>query len=317
MVSLVNSNFNSAAVLNLNDAQAQGARATANLAAATKTNQGASDIGLGAVALRTHAARLTNAKLLDNLAGALGYSEAQASSLRKFSDLVSEMSVVVTRMQDSQRSADDLNNDMIQFNGLRFDLVNARREKFADIPLHNRDGQGLDLIVSLDGGYSNTLALTQSKVVEEGAGALSALLGSNEQDLEILSTPVFTSPSGGEGWGTSDTNTPQALVDWGVGMLEKLQVSISRLMTENATQQQRLRDAIDSARTRDIDLEAAEGKITDEDVANEVLSLAKASIRTQAGAAAMAQANSLADSVAQALYGGAGAGIKWHSSILH
>ena len=67
---------------------------------------------------------------------------------------------------------------------------------------------------------------------------------------------------------------------------------------------------------RNTDLAAFEGRITDVDVAMEVLNLAKSDLRTQAGTSAMAQANSSAASVAAALYGGAGAGIKWYSSIL-
>lgn len=318
MISLVNSNFNSAAVLNLTQAQIQGERATGNLAAATKTGQGSSDIVVGAVTLRMHGARIANAKLLDNLAGALGYSEAQASSLKKATDLISEMSMLVTRMQDNARSADDLNNDMVLFNGLRQDLVSARKEKYADISLHDRTGTSSPLTVSLDGTYTNVLSLTQSNFIDDGAGALLALLGSSAQDLEVTgpAVPAGDSTAGEEGWGSDATNTPAALVNWGVSPLNSLLASLSKLMTVNAVQQQRLRDAIDAARARDIDYEAAESKITDEDVAQEVLNLAKASIRTQAGAAAMAQANSLADSVSQALYGGAGAGIKWHSSIL-
>jgi len=319
MVSLVNSNFNSAAVLNLNEAQAIGVRATEKLATGTKTDQGSSDMSAGAVALRLHGARIVNAKLLDNLAGALGYAEAQAGSLQKWSTLLSQMSVIVTRMQDTSRSADDLNNDMILFNGLRQDLVNSRRDSYLDMPLHDRIGNDPGLTVSLDGGYSNVMTLKRSSPTEDGATALYALLGHSEQYLEVFGSIVFspTIADGEEGWGTSDTNTPQALVNWGVGMLDALQESTARLLTTNATQQRLLRDAIDTARARDVDYEDAESKITDEDVAKEVLSLAKASIRTQAGAAAMAQANALADSVSQALYGGAGAGIKWHSSILH
>lgn len=336
MISLVSSSFNSMAVLSLNQASSLRARATENLATVSKLSSPRANLTELATALRTHSAKTINSSLMQNLAGALSYSETQASSLKRIAGNFDQLSEIVSKMHDSVKGGDDLNNYMIQFNALRQDIVQARKEKYGDINLHDRSGTSDPLKISLDGSTTNVLELTQSNFLGEGAGALLALLGSSTQDFEVsrpvdegdstdyggeavVAVPTGSATgaiSGEEGWGTDSTNSPQALLKWGVEPLDALLSSVAQLLSVNASQQQRLRSAIDKARERNTDLAAFEGKITDIDVATEVLNLAKSDMRTKAGASALAQANSSAESVAAALYGGAGAGIKWYSSIL-
>jgi flagellin len=277
---------------------------------------------------------MISAKISDNLSGALSYLQSQADGVNKMAGIIGAMSDLVSKMQDATKGSADLQNYMTQFNGLRQDLVQARKEKYGELDLHDRTGTGTPIQVSLDGSTKNVLNLTQTDFLTQGAGALLALLGSSAQDFESSSAPAQTdetgygsetsTPSttltgqivGEEGWGTEATNSPQALVQWGVAPLNSLLSSMSALLSINASQQQRVTDAIDGLKSRNFDLESAESKITDIDVAHEVLNLAKSNMRTQAGTAAMAQANASADSVARALYGGAGAGIQWYQSIL-
>jgi flagellin len=336
MISLVSSSFNAMAVLSLRQASHLSAKATENLATVSKLSSPRANPTEAASALRTHNAKTVNSSLMQNLAGALSYSETQAGSLRRIAGLFGQLNDIVSKMHDSIQGSDDLNNYMIQFNALRRDIVQARKETYGGIPLHDRTGTSVPLRISLDGSTTNVLELTQSNFLGEGAGALLALLGSSIQDFEVTQPVVEgdstdyggeipdPAPSGGatgaisgeEGWGTESTNTPEALIDWGVEPLDSLLSSVAQLLSVNSSQQQRIRSAIDQAMERNTDLAAFEGRITDVDVAMEVLNLAKSDLRTQAGTSAMAQANSSAASVAAALYGGAGAGIKWYSSIL-
>ena len=336
MISLVSSSFNSMAVLSLNQASNLKAAATENLATVSKLSSPGGHIAESAAVLRTHNAKTINSTLMQNLAGALSYSETQASSLKRIAGIFDQLSEIVSKMHDSVQGSDDLNNYMIQFNGLRQDIVQTRKEKYGGINLHDRSGTSVPLKISLDGSTTNVLELTQSNFLGEGAGALLALLGSSTQDFEVTvpvdegdgtdyggeaPAPVSGGAptgaiSGQEGWGTAATNSPQALLEWGVEPLDALLSSVAQLLSVNSSQQERLRSAIDKARERNNELAAFEGKITDVDIATEVLNLAKSDLRTQAGTSAMAQANASAESVAAALYGGAGAGIKWYSSIL-
>jgi len=273
---------------------------------------------------------------MQNLAGALSYSQTQASSLKRMAGIFEELSNLVSRMHDPVQGSAELDNYMIQFNAARQDLVQARKEKYGDLSLHDRTGTSVPLKVSLDGSTTNVLDLTQADFLGEGAGALLALLGSSKQEaetteqvddvdtIEIGGVTSSVAPSGGasfavsgeEGYGTAATNSPQALMAWGIKPLDSLLSSVAQLLAVNASQQDRILSSIDKAKVRDIDLAAFEGKISDVDVASEVVNLAKVDMRTNAGASAMAQANASAESVAAALYGGAGAGIKWYSSIV-
>jgi len=336
MISLVSSSFNSAAVLSLNQASEQRVRATQSLSAGSKLSSAPSNTPGSFVALRTQSAKTMNTALMQNLAGALTYSETQASSLKRMAGIFEELSNLVAKMHDPVQGSADLDNYMIQFNAARQDLVQARKEKYGELSLHDRTGTSVPLKLSLDGSTTNVLDLTQADFLGKGAGALLALLGSSNQDAETteqvddVDTTEYggaTAPaaptggasfavSGAEGYGTAATNSPKALIAWGVEPLDALLSSVAQLLAVNASQQQRILSSIDKAKERNIDLAAFEGKIADVDVASEVLNLAKSDMRTNAGASAMAQANASAESVAAALYGGAGAGIKWYSSIL-
>jgi flagellin-like hook-associated protein FlgL len=334
MVSIVSSSFNSQAVLGLRRAAASKVRATENLATGSKLATANTPELVTTFRVRTD--KSINASLMQNLAGALTYSQTQASSLRRMAGIIERLSDLVSLMQNAVQGEDDLNNYMIQFNAIRQDLVQARKEKYGDTSLHDTSGTSKPLKISLDGSAGNVMDLTQSNLLDEGAGALLALIGSSVQDFETTGPVVepdstdfgglpapAPSPapvpvqgptgaiSGEEGWGTDSTNTPQALVRWGVQPLNDLLSSVSRLLTVNASHQSRIQKAIDKARERDASLSAFEGQIADTDVAFEVLNLAKSNMRTEAGLSAMAQSNASADSVAAALYGGAGAGIKW------
>jgi hypothetical protein len=335
MIPLVSSSFNSMAVLSLNQASDLKAKTVESLAAGSKAASAVPESADFSALSRTRSAKTVNSTLMQNLAGALSYSEAQASSLRRIAGILEQLSSVLSMMHDSVQGSDDLNNYMIQFNALRQELVQVRKEKYGQISLHDRSGTSVALKVYLDGSTTNVMDLTQSDALAEGAGALLALLGSSKQDLEVTvpvdeedstdyggevapSVPdgVPSVVSGEEGWGTEATNSPAALLKWGVEPLNDLLSSVAQLLSINSAQQQRILSAIDNARMRDIELNDFEGQLSDADVATEVLNLVKADMRTNAGASAMAQANASAEAVAAALYGGAGAGIKWYSSIL-
>ena len=66
---------------------------------------------------------------------------------------------------------------------------------------------------------------------------------------------------------------------------------ISTLMADNGAQASRLQFALDSLNVNKVNLEAANSRIYDVDVAAETTKLARANILVQSGAAMLSQAN--------------------------
>ena len=99
------------------------------------------------------------------------------------------------------------------------------------------------------------------------------------------------------------TDTPEGLAAFGQAGFDMLLQSVSSMLATNGAEQSRVLHALDQARTRGGNLEAAGSRVSDVDVAREVTQLGRTSIRMEASRAVMTQANVLGD-LAVKLLGG-------------
>ena len=97
--------------------------------------------------------------------------------------------------------------------------------------------------------------------------------------------------------------TPEGLAAFGQAGFDMLLQSVSSMLATNGAEQSRVLHALDQARTRGGNLEAAGSRVSDVDVAREVTRLGRASIRMEASRAVMTQANVLGELAVRLLQG--------------
>jgi flagellin len=93
------------------------------------------------------------------------------------------------------------------------------------------------------------------------------------------------------------------VADFGQAGFDTLLQSVSSMLAQNGAEQSRVQSALDQARTRRIHTEAADGRISDVDVAREVTRLSRTNIQMDATRSVMAQANVLAEIALKILSG--------------
>jgi flagellin len=99
------------------------------------------------------------------------------------------------------------------------------------------------------------------------------------------------------------TGTATELAAFGQAGFDKLLQSVASMLAQNGAQQSRGLSALDQARTRRIQMETADGRISDVDVAREVVRLGRANIQMDATRSVMVQAYLLAEPALKILGG--------------
>jgi flagellin len=139
-------------------------------------------------------------------------------------------------------------------------------------------------LFSVAGSAGTTLAVVTS---HDGAQSV----GITQSDLNFISTSVGTDASSGMNI-TSNTGAQNALTT----ITTAIQ-NLATLRANNGAEQTRLTFAADMLSVNKINLEAANSRIIDVDVAEESAQLARFNILQQAGTAMLAQANQSTQSI--------------------
>ncbi len=99
------------------------------------------------------------------------------------------------------------------------------------------------------------------------------------------------------------TGTATELAAFGQAGFDKLLQSVASMLAQNGAEQSRGLSALDQARTRRIQMETADGRISDVDVAREMVRLGRTDMQMDATRAVMVQANVLAEPALKILGG--------------
>jgi flagellin len=194
------------------------------------------------------------------------------------------MSELATLAQDVTKSTSDLALYSTELTQLKGQLNLMLSEKFNGISLfQSGTTTGLDV-------GTNAANLT---IVTSHDGAQT--VGITQCDLNYISTTVGTSATSGMDITTNALAT---------GALATIQTAIQNLGTlraNNGAEQSRLTFAVDMLSVNKINLESANSRIIDVDVAAESSQLARFNILQQAGTAMLAQANQSTQSILRLL----------------
>jgi len=238
-------------------------KSIARLSSGLRINSAVDDPGGLAVSMKLSAAIRRTDAVSANVGNALSFLQSQDGVLEAASAVLIRMSELATSSSDSSASSSDIALYETEFEELRTNLGDLVVEEF--------NGQ------SLFAAGSSTLAVVTS---ESGAQTT----GITKVDLNaLISDPVFVAS-------TIDETTPAN----NTGVVDALDTaiqSIAVMRASNGAEQSRLTFAQDILAVNRINLEAANSRIMDVDIAEESTNYARLNIIREAGLAMLAQAN--------------------------
>ena len=243
----------SARMLNINHAQLQ--RSLTKLSTGKRINSPADDAGGLAVSMKMGAAIRRNSAVQNNVNNAISFLQTQDGALETFGSILERISELKMLHQDITKSDSDKGNYDTEFTQLKAQLANLKAEKFNNVNLF---GTSLGAVaITEDGGQ--TVALTKI--------TLAAIVTALNAVTKLGSLTI-----------TNVTNY--------IG-------NIATYRATNGASSNRLQYALDMLSINKVNLEAANGRILDADIASESTQFAKLQILSQANSAMLSQANLL------------------------
>ena len=265
------------------------------LSSGKKINSPADDSGGLAVSMKLSSAIGRNKSVISNIQNALSFAEVQDGALGSAAKIIDRMSELKALSTDVIKSVSDIENYNVEFKALQEQLHSIATEQFNGISLFGQgSGTGLDYEA---GGAANVVNLSVFTTDQGSAGA--AVMMSKAL---LLSGLTFTSTSNTLNVAHNAGGTSVALArdkftakldiaDLSIAFFSKAIENISSMRASNGAAMARLQLGEDHARLTKANLEAANSRIMDVDVAEESTRFAKYNILTQASAAMLSQAN--------------------------
>ena len=273
-------NTNSAATsaaYNLSNTNVNLQRSLNRLSSGSRINSSYDDAGGLAVSMKLSASiRRTDASSA-NVNNAIAFLQTQDGVMKTADKVLSRMSELATLAQDVTKTTTDLSLYNTELDQLKGQLNLMVGEKF----------NGIDLFTS--GSTSGLDSSSTLTVVTSHDGAQT--VGITQADLRFISGSVGSSDSTGMNIG-SFTGAQAA-----VATIQTAIQNLATLRANNGAEQSRLTFAADMLAVNKTNLEAANSRILDVDVADESTKLARYNILQQAGTAMLAQANQSTQSI--------------------
>ena len=269
----INTNLSaSVASYNLIKSNASVQRSLNRLSSGFRTNCSYDDAGGMAVSMKLSASIRRTEATATGISNAISYLETQDGVLKLAGNVLTRMAELATLAQDVTKSTDDLANYDLEYQSLIDQLASLDTETFNAIGLV--DGSALTVVTSEDGTQTYDL----------GGGT-----GGTPVDLSVI-----TSTLAGDLLSTANAATEQGLITTAI-------TELGLMRATNGADQSRLTFAGDLLAVNKTNLEAANSRIIDVDVAAESTQLARFNILQQSGTAMLAQANQSSQSILRLL----------------
>jgi flagellin len=242
-------------------------RSLNRLSSGSKIVSPSDDAGGLAVSMKLSAAATRNSAVNNNIGNVTSYLQTQDGVLQTTGKVLNRMSELYTLYQDPTKNSTDLANYDAEFTQLQSELTSLGSEKFNGVNLFGTSGTVTSVKVSEDGSQSISLSAANVTDTASGVGALTASsvtsLGSSGLSLTTINTAIQ---------------------------------NVATMRANNGAEQSRLGFASEVLTTNKANLEAANSRIVDVDVAQESTQLARWNVLVQSGTAMLAQANQSAQS---------------------
>ena len=279
-------NTNSAATsaaYNLSNTNVNLQRSLNRLSSGSRINSSFDDAGGLAVSMKLSASIRRTDATLANVNNSIAFLQTQDGVIKTADKILNRMSELATLAQDVTKSTNDLSLYNTELNQLKGQLNLMLGEQF----------NGINLFSSGAGAGTTLDATATMTVVTSHDG--SQTVGITQADLHAISSTVGS--ASGAGMDIASITGAQAAVTTIQGAIQNL----ATIRANNGAEQSRLTFAADMLAVNKTNLEAANSRILDVDVAEESSKLARFNILQQAGTAMLAQANQSTQSILRLL----------------
>ena len=279
-------NTNSAATsaaYNLSNTNVNLQRSLNRLSSGSRINSSFDDAGGLAVSMKMSASiRRTDASLA-NVNNAVSFLQTQDGVLKTADKILNRMSELATLAQDVTKSTNDLalyNTELTQLKG-QLNLMLS--EEFNGISLFSTGAVASATGVAFDDDATLTVVTSHDG---------NQTVGITQVDLNQIVFDITNTGSASNMDISSTTGAQDA-----VGYIQDAIQDLATIRANNGAEQSRLTFAADMLAVNKTNLEAANSRILDVDVADESTKLARYNILQQAGTAMLAQANQSTQSI--------------------
>ena len=271
MISINTNTASSLAAYNVSNTNVQLQKSLQRLSSGSRINSSFDDAGGLAVSMKLSASIRRTEATQANVNNAIALLQTQDGVLKNADKIVTRISELTQLATDVTKSTADLSLYQTEVDGLVNQLKEMVGEEFNSVSLFGTSA--LSVVTSHDG--------TQTVDISDTAGDFDTNIATALNGLDISSA---------SGVATSAISTVTAAIQ-----------DLATLRAENGAQQSRLTFAGDMLSINKINLESANSRIVDVDVATESSQLARFNILQQAGTAMLAQANQSSQSVLRLL----------------
>ena len=230
------------------------------LSSGSKIVNPSSDAGGLAVSMKLTAASTRSAAANNNIGDTTSFLQTQDGVLQVAGTVLNRISELYTLYQDPTKNSSDKANYDAEFTQLQSELTSLGNETFNGVSLFG-SSSSLNVQVSENGTQSVAIAAAQLTDSTSGVGALTAGSVTALSSISALST-ISTAIQ-----------------------------NVATMRATNGAEQSRLGFASTVLTTNKTNLEAANSRISDVDVAQESTQLARYNVLVQAGTSMLAQAN--------------------------
>jgi flagellin len=289
---MISVNYNGAsgvAAYNLANTNVNLQRSLQKLSSGSRINSSYDDAGGLAVSMKLSASIRRTEATQANVNNAVSLLQTQDGVLKSADKVLTRMAELAALATDVTKSTNDLALYQTELNSLKTQLGSLIQEEFNGVSLFGGTSTQTGAI-----GTSGTLTVYTS---EDGGQSV----GISQLNLAFLSgtggvgTTVTTAGGGGIHISTNELATAA------VSALTTAIQNLATLRATNGSEQVRLTFAADMLAINKTNLESANSRIADVDIATESAKLAKFNILQQAGTAMLAQANQSTQSILRLL----------------
>jgi len=281
MISINTNSAATAASYNLGNINISLQKSLQRLSSGSRINSSYDDAGGLAVSMKLSAAIRRTEATQANVNNSMAFLETQDGVLKSADKLVARMSELAQLANDVTKSTSDLALYQTEVDTLKSQLSSMMSETFNGISLFS------------SGSVSTPATATTLSVVTSQDGSQS--IGITQAHLGSVGAYVGTASS--SGINISSATGAKAAISTVNAAIQNL----AQLRAYNGAEQSRLNFASDTLSINKTNLEAANSRIIDVDVAEESSKLARFSILQQAGTAMLAQANQSTQSLLRLL----------------
>jgi flagellin len=302
----------SGAGLNLGKANDALQKSLSRLSSGRRIVNSSDDAGGLAVSMKMAAAQKRTEATAINLRNVQSYLDTQDGAFKVADKVLSRMSELTTLARDVTKNGGDVENYDKEFQNLQAQLISLGTEKFNGQPLFDTaatSGSGSVFVVPTSEDGSQSTSVTKAamggdpwiKMMIEGFSVTgtSFNVGTSTGTSYTGDAPQSFSATANATSGTLTYENSAAFAYVSQMALQQL----ADMRAQNGAEMSRVNFAQDLLNINAINLEAANSRIIDVDVAAESSQLARFQILQQAGTAMLAQANTSQQSLVRLLQG--------------